>query len=144
MRKDFTLAAVAVAAFLLSCGCASTPQQVLSGLQGNWVGEEIGGEKGQCWMVIEGDTIKFQGARQQDWYVGTFTLNLNANPKRALVLIGDCGLRQYVGKTVQAIYKLEDKKLTLAGHEPGNEAVPTVFEHDAASQTRAFVFTRNQ
>ena len=142
MRKDFALAAVAVAAVLLSCGCASTPKQDLSRLQGSWVGEEIGGQKGQCRMTVEGDTVKFQGALQQDWYVGTLTLDPKANPKQATVRVNDCGLRQYVNKTTRAIYKLEGKKLTLAAHEPGNEAVPTAFGHDPASQTRAFVFTR--
>ena len=142
MRKDLTMAAVAVAAVLLSCGCASTPKRDLSRLQGNWVGEEIGGEKGECRMAIEGDTVKFQGARRQDWYVGTLTLNPKADPKQALVLIADCGFRQYVNKTTRAIYKLEGKTLTLAGHEPGNEAAPTAFGRDPATQTRAFVFTR--
>jgi uncharacterized protein (TIGR03067 family) len=139
---DLTMAAVAVAAVLLSCGCASTPQGELTQLQGNWVGEEIGGEQGQCRMALEGDTIKFQGARQQDWYVGTLTIDPKAHPKQALLLIRDCGVRQYVNKTARAIYKLEDKTLTLASHEPGNDAAPAVFGHDPASQTRAFVFTR--
>jgi uncharacterized protein (TIGR03067 family) len=142
LRKDFTLAAVAVAAILLACGCASVPTSDPSLLQGTWIGEEIGGEKGPCRMAIEGDTIKFQGTRQQDWYVGTLTLTPNANPRQALVLIGDCGARQYVNKTVRAIYKLEGKQLTLAHHEPGNPAAPAAFGPDPASQTRAFVFTR--
>jgi uncharacterized protein (TIGR03067 family) len=142
MRTDFTMVAVTVAAVLLSCGCASTPKHDLSQMQGNWVGEEIGGEKGQCRMTIEGDTIRFQGVLRQDWYVGTLTLNPNAKPKQALVQVGDCGVRQYVNKTTRAIYKLEGKQLTVAAHEPGNEAVPTTFERDPASQTRAFVFTR--
>jgi uncharacterized protein (TIGR03067 family) len=142
MRKEFPMAAVAVAVVLLSCGCASTPQRDLSQLQGNWVGEEIGGEKGECRMTIEGDTVKFQGVRPQDWYVGTLTLNPKTHPKQALLLIKDCGIRQYVNKTGLAIYKLEDKTLTLAAHEPGNDTVPTAFGRDPASQTRAFVFTR--
>ena len=142
MRKDFTMAAVALAVVLLSCGCASTPKHDLSQLQGNWVGEELGGEKGQCRMSVEGDTIKFQGVLGQDWYVGTLTLNPITNPKQALVQIADCGIRQYVNKTTRAIYKLEGKKLAVAAREPGNEAVPTTFERDPASQTRAFVFTR--
>jgi uncharacterized protein (TIGR03067 family) len=142
MRNAFTLAAVAVALVLLSCGCASTPTHDLSQLQGSWVGEEIGGEKGQCRMTLEGDTIKFQGAQQQDWYVGTLTIDPKARPKQALLLIRDCGVRQYVNKTARAIYKLEDKTLTLAAHEPGNDTVPAAFGRDPASQRRAFVFTR--
>jgi uncharacterized protein (TIGR03067 family) len=142
MRTDFTMAAVAITAVLLSCGCASTPKSELSRLQGNWAGEESGGEKGECLMTIEGETIKFQGARRQDWYVGTLTLNPKTHPNQALVLIADCGVRQYVNKTTRAIYKLEGKQLTLACREPGNESTPTAFGHDPASATRAFVFTR--
>jgi uncharacterized protein (TIGR03067 family) len=142
MRNAITLVAVALAVTLLSCGCTSIPTHDLSQLQGNWVGEEIGGEKGQCRMTLEGDTLKFQGAQQQDWYVGTLTIDPKTHPKQALLLIKDCGLRQYVNKTARAIYKLEDKTLTLASHEPGNDAVPAAFGHDPASQTRAFVFTR--
>ena len=143
MKQDFTKIAVAIVAVLVACGCATTPQSNPSQLQGNWVGEEIGGDKGECLMTIEGDTVKFQGALRQDWYVGTLTLSPQAHPHQALVLIADCGIRQYVNKTTRAIYKLEGKKLTLACCEPGNEATPTAFGHDPATATRAFVFTRH-
>ena len=136
------MTAVAVAAVLLAFGCASTPKGDLSRLQGNWVGEEIGGEKGRCQMTVDGDTVKFQGARQQDWYVGILTLDPKADPKQATMLISDCGIRQYVNKVARGIYKLEGKTLRLAAHEPGNDEVPTSFEHDTATQTRTFVFTR--
>ncbi len=142
MRKEFTLAAIAVVAVWFSCGCASTPKSDLARLEGNWAGEGIGGEKAECRMTIQGDAIRFQGARRQDWYVGTLTLNPKARPSQALVLIGDCGFRQYVNKTTRAIYKLEGKTLTLAAHEPGNESAPTAFGRDPAGQTRAFVFNR--
>jgi uncharacterized protein (TIGR03067 family) len=142
MRKCLALAAMAVAAVLLACGCASTPKHELSQLQGTWTGEELGGETAQCWMTIEGDTIKFQGTQQPDWYIGTLSLDPRAHPKQASALILDCGLRQYVNKTTLAIYKLEGKKLTMAANEPGNEAVPGSFGRDPAGQTRAFVFTR--
>ena len=139
---NIAMAAASVAAVLLSCGCASTPKHEMFRLQGNWVGEEIGGEKGRCQMTVEGDTIKFQGTQQQDWYVGTLTLNPKAEPKQAMMLMNDCGFRQYAGKTARGIYKLEGQRLTLAAHEPGNEAVPTTFGGDPGDQTRAFVFTR--
>jgi uncharacterized protein (TIGR03067 family) len=93
-------------------------------------------------MTIEGDTIKFQGALQQDWYVGTVALDTKTNPKQATMLVSECGLRQYVNKTARGIYKLEGRKLTMAVHEPGNEAVPTAFGRDPTTQRRAFVFTR--
>jgi uncharacterized protein (TIGR03067 family) len=142
MKQSIGLAAALSIGILFSCGCASTPKRDLTKLQGTWVGKELGGQTGECRMTIEGRTIKFQGVRQQEWYVGALTLNPKTHPKQATILIADCGFRQYVNKTSQAIYRLEGDTLTIAGHEPGNEAVPTVFEHDPATQTRAFVFTR--
>src|ERR1039458_10086038 len=89
MRKNLTLAATVVVGILLCCGCASTPKRDLTKLQGTWVGEEIGGPKGECRMTVEGATLKFQGARAEEWYVATLTLNPKAQPKQALVRIGD-------------------------------------------------------
>ena len=58
------------------------------------------------------------------------------------MLMGECGFPKYVNQTAKAIYKLEGKSLTIAGNEPGKEAVPTAFERNPTSQTRAFVFTK--
>ena len=138
------MVAVSVAAMLLLLGCATTPKSGLAQLQGTWVGQEVGGQKGPCWMTIEGDTVKFQGTIQQDWFVGTVALDPKTNPMQATVLMIDCGLRQQVNKVARAIYKLEGNTLTLANHEPGDEAVPQSFAPDPATRTRAFVFTRRQ
>jgi uncharacterized protein (TIGR03067 family) len=142
MRQCIGLAATVLALVVLVCGCASTPKRDLTRLQGTWVGQEIGGPPGECRMTIEGRTIKFQGTRSQEWYVGTITLNPKAHPKQATILIADCGYRQYAGKTAKAIYKLEGDKLTLAGHEPGKDTFPTKLTRDPVDQTRAFTFTR--
>lgn len=142
MKQSIGLVAAVLAGVLLSCGCASTPKRDLTKLQGTWVGQEMGGPQGECRLSIEGHTMKFQGARPQEWYVGTLTLNPKTHPKQATILMADCAYRQYVNKTSKAIYRLEGDKLTIAGHEPGSDAVPTVFAHDPATQTRAFVFTR--
>ena len=142
MSKNFMWAAVVVVGILVSCGCASTPKRDLSRMQGTWVGKEIGGEKGECRTTIEGDTIKFQGAQPQEWYVGTLTLNPKLKPKQAMLLIQTCAFPKYVNQTAKAIYRLEGKSLTIAHNGPGNEAVPTAFKRDLAAQTRAFAFTR--
>jgi uncharacterized protein (TIGR03067 family) len=142
MRTSFTLAAIVVVGALVSCGCASTPKRDLTRLQGTWVGQEIDGAKGECRMTIEGNTIKFQGARQEEWYVGRLTLAPKTQPRQATILIESCPFPKYVDKTAKAIYKLEGTRLTIAGHEPGNPAVPTGFEHSSTTQTRAFVLTR--
>lgn len=93
-------------------------------------------------MTIEGATLKFQGAMAEEWYVATVTLNPKAQPKQAMVHIGDCPAPKYVNQTAGAIYKLEGKTLTIAAHEPGDQAVPTTFERSAGSRMRVFVFTR--
>ena len=142
MRNTFTLGAVFGVGMLLFCGCASTPKSDLSRLQGNWAGTEIGGEKGQCRMTIEGDTIKFQGARQGEWYVGKLTLLPKANPRQATFLVESCAFPQYINKTAKAIYKVQGNSLKIAACEPGSEMTPPAFESDSASQTRAFAFTR--
>jgi uncharacterized protein (TIGR03067 family) len=142
MRKNITLAFVAVVGIWLASGCASTPRRDLSKLQGTWVGEELGGGKGECRITISGDSMRFQGARPQEWYVGKLTLIPNTNPRQATVLIAECGIQKYVNQTAKVIYKIKGKTLTIAGNEPGNEVVPTAFERNAASQTRAFVVTR--
>jgi len=142
MSKHITLALVALAGILLSSGCASTPKRDLSKLQGTWVGKELGGGEGECRITIAGDSMRFQGARRQEWYVGTLTLIPHTKPRQAAVLITDCGFPQYVNQTAHSIYRLEGKTLTIAGNEPGNPAVPTAFEHNPTSHTRAFVFTK--
>jgi uncharacterized protein (TIGR03067 family) len=142
MRKNLTLAATVIVGMLLFYGCASRPKRDLTKLQGTWVGEEIGGPKGECKMTIEGATFKFQGARPEKWYVATLTLNPKVQPKQAMVRIGDCPVPKYVNQTTKAIYKLEGKTLTIAAHEPGDEAVPTTFEPGVGNRMRAFVFTR--
>jgi uncharacterized protein (TIGR03067 family) len=142
MRQNLTLAATVVVGILLSCGCASTPKHELSRLQGTWVGEETGGQTGQCRMTVEGTTFKFQGAQAGEWYVGTLTLDPKTQPKQAMIRIVDCPLPRYINQTTKAIYELEGKKLTIAAHEPGDETVPTTLGRDPAGHTRAFVFTR--
>ena len=142
MRKNLTLAAAVVVGILLCCGCASTPKRDLTRLQGNWVGKELSGPGGNCRMTVEGDTFKFQGARAEDWYVGTLTLDPKTQPKQAMVKIVDCPAPSYINKTTQAIYKLEGKTLTIGAHEPGDEKAPTTFDLSADDRMREFTFTR--
>ena len=142
MRKHFAVALLAIVGIMLSSGCASTPRHDLSRLQGMWVGKELGGGEGECRMSISGDAIRFQGARRQEWYIGKLTLIPHTDPRQATVLITECGFPQYANQTAKAIYKLDGKALTMAGHEPGNSAVPTSFEPSTNTQTRAFIFTK--
>ncbi len=91
-------------------------------------------------MTVSGNRMKFQGARTNEWYGATLTLNEATNPKQALIQIQECGVPQYVNKTTRAIYKLEKNTLTIAANEPGVEATPTEFMRRATNRSRVFVF----
>ena len=111
-------------------------------LQGTWVGQEVGRPQGECRLTVSGSSIKFQGARAEEWYEATITLKPKASPKRVAVLIERCPAPQYVNKTTNFIYKIEGKTLTLAGNEPGSEKEPTAFERNPDNPVRTFVLNR--
>ncbi len=142
MRKNFTVAAVVVCGMWLIAGCASTPKSDLSVMQGAWVGHEMDDSSGECRMTISGDALKFQGARDGEWYDARLILNPNTSPKQADVVIKNCSSPQYNTKTAKAIYTLVGKTLTIAVNEPGEDAVPSGFERSAANRARAFVFNK--
>jgi uncharacterized protein (TIGR03067 family) len=131
---------IAVRAALGSQAAASTENE--SALQGTWVGQEVGRPQGECLLIVSGNSIKFQGARAEEWYEATITLRPKANPKRAAVLIERCSAPQYVNKTANFIYRIEGKTLTLAGSEPGSEKEPTAFEPNPDNPVRTFVLNR--
>jgi uncharacterized protein (TIGR03067 family) len=143
MKTNLTLAAVFALALLFCGGCASTanpPKSDLSTLQGTWIGHEVDGPPGECRMTISGDSLKAQAAGQDESYAAKLILAPGTSPKQADLLIEDCSAPQYIHKTAKMIYKIEGKTLTIAGHEPGDETVPTGFERDGRS--RVFVFAR--
>jgi uncharacterized protein (TIGR03067 family) len=121
---------------------AATSAESEPALQGTWVGQEVGRPQGECRLIVSGNSIKFQGARAEEWYEATITLRPKANPKRAAVLIERCSAPQYVNKTANFIYKIEGKTLTLAGSEPGSEMEPTGFEPNPDNPVRTFVLSR--
>ena len=131
---------IAVRAALGSQAAASAENE--PALQGTWVGQEVGGPQGECRLTVLGNTIKFQGARAEEWYEATIALKPKSNPKRAVALIERCPAPQYVNKTVNFIYKIEGKTLTLAGSEPGSEKEPTSFEGNPDNPVRTFVFNK--
>jgi len=108
----------------------------LAALQGKWVGLEVGREaQGDNTLTVSGDTIHFQGASKDEWYKGTFTLPAGTTPKQVIATIKDCPAPDFIGKTSNAIYKIEDGKLTLTGHHPGSNTTPKSFEGDETART---------
>jgi uncharacterized protein (TIGR03067 family) len=84
--------------------------------------------------------LKAQVTGQDETYAAKLILAPGTNPKQADLLIEDCPTPQYIQKRAKMTYRIEGKTLTLVGHEPGDETVPTGFERDGRS--RVFVFTR--
>ena len=50
-----------------------------------------------------------------------------------IVAITDSSDSKYVGKTANAIYRIEKEKLTIAGNEPGIAAMPAGFDAPGAA-----------
>lgn len=138
------LIAVAVLTALGTGGCATGKQKPLAvadaSLQGSWEGKEIGSsDEGTCRLMISGSNLEFRGSHPSEWYKGTFATQEDAVPKRLVGFIKDCPAPEYVGKNVQAIYKLNGSTLTLTGSEPGRAEIPADFE---APGTRTFVLKK--
>ena len=142
MRSTSILAIVFALSGLVYCGCGSGSKPNLTELEGTWVGQEIDGPKGECRMTVLGNHMKFQGARTNEWYSASLTLNQSTSPKQAVIQIEECGFPQYVNKNTRAIYKLEKNTLTIGANEPGVDVTPTEFQRSRTNHTRGFVFTK--
>ena len=124
---------------ILNAVASTLPQTDVQALQGKWTGQEVGVQvPGTSSLVIDGTKLEFVGANTNEWYKATFTLRDDTTPKQFVAVITDCPAPQYIGKTANAIYKIEDGKFTLTGNEPGNPAVPGSFD---APHARELVFT---
>jgi len=135
------LSFISIVALLWASGCSTLHQSGSATVQGTWKGQEIGGNtEGSRYLIISGNTIEFQGANNDDWCKGTFTVREDTNPRQIVATITQCHLPQYVGKTAYAIYRVEGGTLTLTGNEPGNPEVPSGFDAPGA---RHFVLNQN-
>ena len=114
-------------------GCATPRRSDSAALQGSWTGREVGREtQGVCHLTITGKNLDFRGADSREWYKGTFVLHPDQSPKQLVGTISDCAEPKYVGKTVNAIYRLDEGTLTLTGNEPGDPEMPSGFEGPSA------------
>ena len=122
-------------------GCSTLHKSDQTSLQGTWTGKEIGRRiDGTCQLVIKENQLEFRGADPREWYKGTFVLNEQTAPRQLVGTIAECPAPEYVGKAVNAIYRIDKGVLTLAGHEPGNPAMPKGF---SADQVRSFELKKN-
>lgn len=140
-RTKAILGLISIVALLGAAGCSTLQQSDLAALQGTWKGQEIGGHtEGSRYLIFSGNTLEFQGADNDDWCRGTFTVWANTNPRQIVGKVTQCHSSELIGKTVQAIYRLEGDTLTVTGYEPGNPKAPTDFDAPGA---RHFVLKRD-
>src|SRR2546423_472446 len=126
MKTTRLFTSTMVIALIGVCGCAARhkPDSAMAGaaaqpaktmsrlaaesdfamLQGTWKGQETGDNaEGPCYLMISGKSIEFRAPNPTEWYKGTFSLRLEAEPKRVVFAISGCAAEEYVGKTSFAI-----------------------------------------
>jgi uncharacterized protein (TIGR03067 family) len=104
-------------------------------LQGTWKGQAVGANpEASVSLVLSGANLEFHGESSNDWCKGTFSLREDTHPKQLIGVITDAPDPQVVGKEVNAIYKLEDGVLTIAGNAPGTPTPPAAFDAPDARQ----------
>lgn len=124
-----------VVMLVVASGCSKSHPSDSASLQGTWKGQEIGASaKGSPSLVLSGGNLEFHGADTNEWYKATYTLREDTNPKQLVAVITECPAPQYVGKTANAIYRVENGTLTITGNEPGNPAMPATFDARGARQ----------
>ena len=144
MHLAIHTAAFALATLLVAADLASAAESDATKAQpflGTWEGVEVGREAaGKSRITFEGESVHFQGADAAEWYKGTFSAVTGADQNQLVAKILECPFAQFVGKSSFFIYKVENQKLTLVGHKPGDPNPPKSFDGDATSRT--FVFTK--
>jgi uncharacterized protein (TIGR03067 family) len=120
-------------------GCSRpAPKPDAAKLQAAWKGRDGPGQNaGQASLIITDTNVEFHGANPAEWYKATYTLHEDTNPKQLVAVITECPFPQYVGKTANAIYKLDGNTLTIGSLDPGNPKSPTSFT-DAGMRTITF------
>src|SRR5262245_49700795 len=111
---------------------AATPPSAaeLQPLQGTWEGVMVGQEQdGKITITISGDSLHFH-RDAKFWFKTSFTLPAGSNPRRLQATIKECadGQESSVGKVVGAIFKIEDRTLTLVALGDNEEEAPKSFE----------------
>lgn len=134
-RTTCMLTSGLVSMLVAASGCSKSHRSDSVALQGAWKGQETqANASGTPSLVLSGANLEFHGADANEWYKATFTLREDTNPKQLVAIITECPAPQYVGKTANAIYRVEDGTLTITGNEPGNPAMPATFDAPGARQ----------
>jgi hypothetical protein len=87
-------------------------------LQGTWEGALVGQESaGKITITFTGNSLHFQGLRADQWYDATFTLREGTRPRQLRATITGSALVRDIGTVIGAIFKIENRTLSLAGLE---------------------------
>jgi uncharacterized protein (TIGR03067 family) len=87
-------------------------------LQGTWEGASVGQESaGKITITFSGNSLHFQGLKADQWYDATFTMQEGTRPRQLRATITGCPQVKDIGTVIGAIFKIENKTLSLAGLE---------------------------
>ena len=149
MKKSTIILSLGFAVILVATsGCSkSQDQQPVAAqnqdsvaFQGKWTGQEAQANTEEApVLTFSGANLELHEANTNIWYKASFTLHEDTTPKQLIVVITECADPKYVGRTANAIYKLEKEVLTISANEPGNPTVPTSFND---KNSRNVVFKR--
>lgn len=124
---------------ILAYGCskshasaAATKRTDIDVLQGTWKMHLGFRRQGMPSFAFNGTNMEYHGAISRIWYKATFTLREDMYPKRLEAVVTDCPHRGQIGQTFNAIYKIEDDKLTLTAYGPGDQSWPSNFDAGGA------------
>ena len=108
---------------------------------GIWKGTEVGRADVPWTFQITSDKM-IVTAGKMEVYEGTYALELESRPMRIIATITASNMKQYVGKSSNAIFELRGDSLTLAANEPGDSAFPADF--GTSGDARVFELTRQR
>ncbi len=133
MRINFSYIKITICLFCLLFAMSATAAE----LTGTWNGQEDSGEP--YTFVFTGTDWSLTNDAGDNWQQGTYTYNINADPKQMNLYISAGSDNQLIAKTALYIYKIEGKTLTLTGSEPGSSYRPSDFSE--GGMTRTFIVT---
>lgn len=135
MTYKTTLLLIALA--LVTSGAALPTRATVAGnqpalevqdLQGKWEGVIVGQEAGGKFTItFKGNSLHFQGLKPDEWYDATFTLKEGVLPQQMVATITGCELARDLGKVIEAVFKIDDGTLFLAGLDTDGEEQVNVF-----------------
>jgi uncharacterized protein (TIGR03067 family) len=114
---------------------SARPVASAKSLQGTWNSPDVDAS-GTGWpsLVVKGSNLVFHGMDTNYWFKASFSLREDTNPKQLAAVVTECGDPEYVGKTANAIYLIQNDTLTITINDPDEPAVPADFNAPGADK----------